>query len=381
MTLIKNGIVFMPDGTLKKQDILLQNGKIMALSDDFIQSEVEAVDAKDCIVAPGFVDIHIHGAAGADFSDGTADSIEKIAHYLLQQGVTAFLGTTMSLSEAALSAVMDTAAPLIGRTRSGKAVLWGINMEGPFIAAGKKGAQNGDHICNPDFAMFMRLYEKSGGSIKLLDIAPELPGSLEFIKEATKLSRISLAHTNSDYEMAKNAFQSGASHVTHLYNAMPPIRHRDPGMIIAAIEDAEFVEIICDGKHVHPAIIRFTFQSFGKARVCIISDSMRACGLEDGEYELGGQNVYVKGDRATLMDGTLAGSTSSIAEGVRRAVQFGIPIEAALLAATYNPAKAAGLEHMLGSLRPGCRADVLLLDQQLNVKSVYLEGKKQHLSK
>jgi N-acetylglucosamine-6-phosphate deacetylase len=380
MALIQNGIVLLPDGTLKKLNIHLKDGTIKALGENLMQEGEEVIDANGCMVVPGFVDIHIHGAGGADFSDGNKNAIDTIATYLLKQGVTAFLGTTMSLEETSLSDVMEAAASLIGKTRDNKAVLWGVHMEGPFIAISKKGGQNGEFIVNPDIEMFHRLYEKSKKGIKLIDIAPELEGSMDFIEQAKSLCRISLAHTEADYDIAKQALQKGASHITHLYNAMAPINHRKPGLIIAAVEDAEYIEIICDGNHIHPAVIRFTFRLFGRERVCIISDSMRACGLEDGEYELGGQVVYVKGDRAMLSDGTLAGSTTSTAEGVRRAVRFGVPIEDALLAATLNPAKAVGLDHIIGSFKPGTRADIILLDQQLNVKSVYLEGRQQQLS-
>ena len=376
--IIKNGNVFLPDGTLQRNDIVIENERIKYVGENLAQEGEEVIDASNCIVAPGFVDIHIHGAAGSDFSDGTAEDIDIIADYLLKQGVTAFLGTTMSLEEQQLSSIMATAAPFIGKTRKNKSVLWGINMEGPFIAKSKKGGQNGDYIINPDVDMMKRLYEMSGNSIKLIDLAPELEGGLEFIEKIKDLCRVSLAHTEADYYMAKKAFNQGARHVTHLFNAMSPINHRNPGIIIAAMEAADFVEIISDGNHLHPAIIRFAFRMFGKNRICIVSDSMRACGMKDGEYNLGGQKVFVKGDRAELKDGTLAGSTTSVAEGMRRAVRFGVPMEVALQAVTLNPAKAAGLDHLLGSLKPGKRADVVILDSSLQIKAILLEGVLQH---
>jgi len=376
--IIKNGNVFLPDGTLQRNDIVIENERIKYVGENLAQEGEEVIDASNCIVAPGFVDIHIHGAAGSDFSDGTAEDIDIIADYLLKQGVTAFLGTTMSLEEQQLSSIMATAAPFIGKTRKNKSVLWGINMEGPFIAKSKKGGQNGDYIINPDVDMMKRLYELSGNSIKLIDLAPELEGGLEFIEKIKDLCRVSLAHTEADYYMAKKAFNQGARHVTHLFNAMSPINHRNPGIIIAAMEAADFVEIISDGNHLHPAIIRFAFRMFGKNRICIVSDSMRACGMKDGEYNLGGQKVFVKGDRAELKDGTLAGSTTSVAEGMRRAVRFGVPMEVALQAVTLNPAKAAGLDHLLGSLKPGKRADVVILDSSLQIKAILLEGVLQH---
>ncbi len=379
MPVIQNGIVFLPDGTLKKKNVIIENGKVKALTEDMHPWPEDVIDASECIVSPGFVDIHIHGAAGSDFSDGERKHIDNIAGYLIKQGVTAFLGTTMSLEEKQLTQIMETAAPLIGKTREGMAALWGINLEGPFIALSKKGGQNGDHIRKPDFEMFTRLNERSGGAIRLVDIAPELEGSLEFIRNTSKNCRVSLAHTEADYDMAKEAFAQGASHITHLYNAMPPINHRKPGIITAAAEDAAYVELICDGRHIHPAVVRLTFRMFGRDRICLVSDSMRACGLAEGEYELGGQAVYVKGDLAALKDGTLAGSTVNVAEGVRRAIRFGVLPEEALQAATLNPARAAGLERQLGSLKPGNRADIVLLDKGLYTRSVFLEGQLQKI--
>lgn len=377
MKVIQNGTVLLPNGTLRKQNVIIENGIIKAMEEASYPQAEEVYDASDFIVAPGFVDIHIHGADGADFSDGEKKNIDKIAEYLLRQGVTAFLGTTMSLDEHQLIKVMNTAEPIIGKTRNSKAVLWGINLEGPFIAKGRKGGQNEAYIRNPDHDMFTRLFEKSGGSIKIVDIAPELEGGLDFIVKNKKRCRIALAHTDADYDMAKLAFAAGATHITHLFNAMTPMNHRNPGMIVAAMEDAEFVELICDGRHIHPAVIRLTFQMFGKDRICIISDCMRACGMKNGQYDLGGQTVYVSGDMATLEDGTLAGSTTNAAEGVRRAIKYGIPVEEALLAATINPARAAGLEDKIGSLCPGKRADIILLDKNMNTQAVFLEGEYQ----
>jgi N-acetylglucosamine-6-phosphate deacetylase len=364
----------MPDGTFQKKNVVTENGKIKGFSDDLPAKSDDVIDAGNCIVSPGFVDIHIHGANGSDFSDGTKQDIDTLAEYLLKQGVTAFLGTTMSLDEKQLSAVMEVAAPLIGKTRKSKAVLWGINMEGPFIAISKKGGQNKEYIVKPDYDMLTRLSNRSGDSIRLVDIAPETEGGLEFIEKAKAICNVSLAHTEADYALAKKAFQSGASHVTHLFNAMVPLNHREPGVIAAAVEDARFAEIICDGIHLHPAIVRLAFRMFGNDRICIVSDSMRACGMRDGEYMLGGQTVLVKGDRAVLKDGTLAGSTTNVAEAMRRAVRFGVPTEAALQAITYNPAKAAGLEKILGSLKPGNRADITILDDKLNIRYVLVEG-------
>lgn len=374
MKLISGGNIFMPDGTLLGRNIIIDNGRITKISEE-LPPDCDQIDASGCIVAPGFVDMHIHGAAGADFSDADSKGIDRIATYLISQGVTAFLGTTMSYDEERLANVCETAAPLVGNYRADKAVLQGVRLEGPFINRDKKGAHNEKYIIKPDYNMFLRLYEKSKGSIHMLDIAPELEGSMEFIEKAKELCKVSIAHSEADYETAITTFEKGASHVTHLFNAMNPIHHRTPGIIPAAVDAAEFVEIICDGVHLHPSIVRLAFRLFGRDRVCIISDSMQACGMAEGEYSLGGQQVYVLGDRAVLSDHTLAGSVTSVAEGLRNAVEYGIKLEDALLAVTRNPARAAGLGDCVGSLKVGNSADLVILDKELRVQRVLLEGR------
>lgn len=250
----------------------------------------------------------------------------------------------------------------------------GINMEGPFVSKAKRGAQNEKFIINPDYGFFKCINEKSGYNVKFVDIAPELDGSIEFIQKAHKDCIVSIAHTQADYDTAVNAFKNGAAHVTHLYNAMPSFSHRAPGVIGAAADYARSVELICDGIHIHPAVVRATFAMFGD-RVCIISDAMKACGLADGEYELGKQAVFVRNGCAFLANGTIAASTTNVAECVRRTVKFGVPIETVLKAATINPARAIGEEGRIGSIEPGAEADILIMDKELNPQTIILGGK------
>lgn len=332
------------------------------------------IDAAGKMVVPGYVDIHIHGASGADCSDGTAEAFSTVASYLLEQGITSFLGTTMTLSEPDLLRAAEAAKRKIGVQTAGCAALCGLHMEGPFFNRQKKGGQNGDFLVKPDFEMFRRIQEASGFHIRIVDVAPELPGSMEFIGKAKELCTVSVAHTAADYDTAKEAFARGASHVTHLFNAMPPFHHRNPGVVGAAVEDAAFVELICDGVHIHPSVIRTVFRLFGRDRVCIVSDAMRACGLKSGVYRLGGQDVTVRDGTATLPDGTIAGSTTCIAESVRRAISFGVPPEDALCAVTLTPARAAHIENEVGSLEEGKRADILVLNDRFEPEVILQNG-------
>ena len=323
------------------------------------------------------MDIHIHGAAGSDFCDGMDGSdkyVRAMQKYLGSQGVTSFLGTTMAFSEEILDRIFDTARPIFGQEGYG-AVLRGVNMEGPFFNKAKKGAQAEEYIIDPDWEMFQRLWERSGHNIRLVDVAPELPGALEFAQKASKLCTVSIAHTCATYEEATAAFANGFTHTTHLFNAMPAFTHRAPGVVGAASDFAEHIEMICDGIHLNPSVVRAVFNMFGPDRVCIISDAMQACGMPNGEYSLGGQKVFMTDGLATLADGTIAGSATCQAEGFRRAVKFGVPLESALKAATINPARAAGLDDEVGSIAVGKRADVLVLGADLHPEHIFIGGK------
>lgn len=377
--ILQNGSIFTALGRFMPADVRIEDGRIAEVAPAGSLSGGEVLDASGRYVTPGFVDIHIHGAAGEDFCDsvdGDAKHVRAMQQYLGSQGVTSFLGTTMAFSEEILGGIFSTIRPLLGAEGEG-AVLRGVNMEGPFFNKSKKGAQAEKYIIDPDWEMFQRLYEASGGSIRLLDVAPELPGAMEFIQKAAKLCTVSIAHTSATYEQAKDAFAHGASHTTHLFNAMPAFTHRAPGVVGAAADDAAHVEMICDGIHLHPAVVRAVFALFGAERVCLISDSMRACGMPNGVYTLGGQTVYMTDGRATLEDGTIAGSATCLAECFRRAVKFGVPLESALRAATINPAQAAGLFDELGSVTAGKRADLLVLGRDLMPEAIFIGGVRQ----
>ena len=374
--LIRNGLVYTENFTFEKLDIAFADGVITAIgAPNTLPEEAETLDACGKYILPGYVDLHVHGAFGTDFCDGTAADIRNMAAWEATQGVTSFCGTTMTFSEEILNGIVDAANEVMAAPGEKEATLRGINMEGPFISMAKKGAQNPAYIMAPDTDMFRRLQARSGDRIRLVDIAPEEPGSMEFIAAVKDSVTVSLAHTTANYDTAAAAYKAGASHATHLFNAMPPYAHRDPGVVGAAGDYAAHVEIISDGIHLHPSVVRNTFRMFGDERVCLISDSMCAAGMPNGVYSLGGQTVYVNDSKATLEDGTIAGSAVCLAEMVRRAVSFGVPMEKAIRAATANTAQAAGLWDAVGSLAVGKCADVLVMDEGLHPEKIFLRGK------
>ena len=336
----------------------------------------DAIDLGGATVIPGLVDVHIHGAVGADFSDGDYQGLEAMAKHLLSVGVTSFAPASMTLPYETLEKAYACAARLNKAQPAGCARLMGIHMEGPYFSEKKKGAQNGAYLKNPDFAGFKALYDGCGGLIAIADVAPELPGAEDFVRQAKALCTVSVAHTDSDYDHAKKAFDAGASHLTHLYNAMPGIHHRNPGVIPAAAEqDHVRAELICDGLHVHPASVRLAFAIFGGARMVLISDALRCCGMSDGQYELGGQTVTLAGGVARLADGTIAGSATNLFDCMKNAIAFGIAEEDAVRAATWNPACAIAADNKIGSIEQGKYADFLVCSPDYSQKRVFQSGK------
>ena len=366
--IIKNGKVFTEEGKFVEKNLCIDGDKISSTENG------EVIDAAGLYVIPGLTDIHFHGCVGFDFCDGTPEALEKMAEYELSNGVTTICPASMTLSEEQLTKIFANAA--IYRNEKG-ATLVGINMEGPFISMEKKGAQNGEFIHRPEAAMFERLQTAAKGLIKLCDIAPEVEGAMECIEKISDKVTVSMAHTAADWNIATEAIQKGAKHVTHLYNAMPPYSHRAPGVIGAACDNEKvMVELICDGIHSHPSTVRTTFKMFGDDRIVFISDSMEACGLEDGQYALGGQEVTVKGNLAILTElGNIAGSVTNLMKCMRKAVkEMDIPLESAVKCATMNPAKAIGIYDTYGSLTEGKQADVVLLDEELEIRYIIKAG-------
>ena len=342
--------------------------------------EEEVFQRKEDFLIPGLIDIHFHGCLGQDFCDGTRDAIECLAKYEIEHGVTGICPATLTLALDDLDAVLSLARDYAEEgEKEGKARLLGINMEGPFISHVKKGAQNEKYILQCDEKILSRFIESSGGLVKFVGLAPEEnPDFEEFIKKAKGRVKISLAHTNADFETALLAYRAGASHAVHLFNAMTGLDHRSPGVVGATVESKEvYAELITDGIHVHPVMVRAAFALLGEDRVVLISDSLRSTGMPDGIYDLGGQKVKKEGKRCTLVEGgNLAGSVSNVFDCMKTAVQLmRIPFKKAILASTINPAKSLGVEKELGSISVGKRADYLILDNDLNLKAVYQSGK------
>lgn len=372
--IIKGGLVFDLENGFVQRDLYTDGSLIAEVSGDSI-----VLDAADCYVIPGLVDVHFHGCVGEDFSDATREGLQRIADFELSEGVTYITPTSMTLSEETLTEICKNVAAHRAECTSGAEVV-GAHLEGPFLSYAKRGAQNADFLRDPDADMLARLQEASGGCVKLMTMAPEQPGGLEFISKAAELGvTVSVGHTTADYDTAMAAFAAGASHATHLYNGMPPIHHRAPAVIGAAFDSPGVrAEIICDGIHIHPAMIRLTFRLFGAERMVLISDSLRATGMPDGQYPFGGQEIEVHGNRATIVGHpeTLAGSVTSLMGCMKQAIGMGIPVADAVRAATYNPACAIGIDDRAGTLDIGKEASIVVLDKNdLSVRAILFKGK------
>lgn len=364
--IIKGGKVFQEDGSFLEQAIYINDHRLVDKAE--YQDDGEVIDAEGLLVLPGLVDIHSHGAAGEDFSDGNPEGLKKILQYEKRCGITSYCPTSMTFPKERLRQIF---ASIKGAQTEDGATVVGINMEGPFLDPAKKGAHVEKWIAAPDVAFVRELNQDADGLVRLVTLAPNMDGAEEFIKEMHEEVCISLGHTAADYDCASRAMKLGAHHVTHLYNAMQPFGHRAPGLIGAAMDDPEcMVELICDGYHIHSSAIRAAFRMFGPERVILISDSMRATGMENGTYELGGQEVTVKDRKAVLKDGTLAGSATNLYGCMCKAVEFGIPLEQAIMAATANPARSIGIFDRVGSIRIGKQADLLLVSENLELKRV-----------
>lgn len=381
--IIKNIKVYTEDKTFADGKIIIREGVFEEIiigqttASDLELQDTEIVDGKGCYAIPGLIDMHFHGCMGDDFCDGTKEAIARIAEYEASIGVTAMAPATMTLPVEELEQILKVAAEYKKGATKG-ADLIGINMEGPFISSAKKGAQDEKNMILCDIEVCQRFLNASDGLVKFVGIAPEeSENSLEFIEKMKDKVNISLAHTNADYDKAKAAFDAGANHAVHLYNAMPAFTHREPG-VVGAVSDSRHVtaELICDGVHIHPSTVRATFKMMGENRMILISDSMRATGMPEGQYTLGGLDVNVVGNRATLVsDGALAGSVTNLMDCMRTAVKkMGIPLETAVACVTMNPAKSLGEYDRYGSISKGKKANVVLLDEELDLQMVVKDG-------
>ena len=376
--LFKNGLVFTDSGVFRRLDVRTNGDRIAEIGENLPENGEEVKDLSGKKLVPGFIDIHTHGCGGCDFCDATPEAYQTMADTYLKAGVTTVLGTSMTLPVDQLLKIFTAYREFADHQTHGARMV-GTNMEGPFISAAKKGAHIAEYVVPADFETFQKLNEASGGRIRQVDVAPEIPGNLDFIRKASEVCTVCVAHTAGGYEEAMAAYAAGAASNTHLYNAMSGFSHRAPGVVGAVFDSDTFAEIICDGFHINPAVIRATFREMGDDRLCLISDSLRAAGCPNGVYELGGQQVHVQDGKATLENGTIAGSVIDSRIAVERAIAFGVGEETALKAATINPARATRLDREIGSITVGKLADLLVVSdcQYRSLEEIYQGGVRQ----
>ena len=371
----KNARIFGGDFRFHSGAFEVTDGKFGEICPENVPED--AIDLQGATVIPGLVEVHSHGAAGYDFSDGDYEGLKAMAAYYASVGVTSFAPASMTLPYDVLEKAFTNARRLAQEQPADHAVLRGIQMEGPYFSYKKRGAQNADYLKEPDFEGFAKLQEACGGMVRIVDVAPELPGAVEFTEKASKLCAVSVAHTDANYDQAKAVFDAGATHLTHLYNAMPPIHHRTPGVIPAAAENQNVrAEIICDGHHIHPASVRLAFAMF-PGRMVLVSDSGRCAGREEGyQFDLGGQMAEIRGGVAKLVGtDTIACSASNLWQCLQNVLSWCIPEADAVRAATYNPACAIGAQAAVGTIETGKQADFLVCAPDYSACRVFLAGK------
>lgn len=340
---------------LKLQNIVIENGKIADVFEGDCKGDIDANGNK---VIPGLIDLHTHGCMGIDTMDA---NFEEMCRFHAENGTTSFLPTTTTYGYDALQKVCAAKTDFAG------AQILGIHFEGPYVSKKYKGAQNEKFIKKPSVSEFRQFK-----NVKIITLAPEIEGAMEFIREVSPDCIIALGHTDCDYKTALEAIENGANCLTHTFNAMPGLHHRNPGPIGAAVEKHIYAELICDGIHVSKPVMLAAYKMFGPDRMIIISDCIRPTGLPEGEYESGGLKVIYKKSVVTLPDGTIAGSTSTMWQCVKKATEFGIPFEDAVRMASRTPAELLGIKK--GQIKQGFDADLLILDENDAIKSVIIAG-------
>ncbi len=374
MKCIINGKVILKDAVLENVAVIFDE-KIEKIADvkDINLADYEVIDANGKYVSPGLVDMHIHGYLGADVSDGDKAGVEKMAQGIIKNGVTAWCPTTMTVSKAEIEAAFDTVREVKNSGEYYGARILGVNSEGPFINAAKKGAQAEEHILKPD-AKFIK---KHADVVKLFTVAPEVEGAAECIKEVSSDTKVlvSMGHTNATYEEAVAGIENGVRHTTHLFNAMTALSHRSPGVVGAALADSNTsVELIADTFHVNKGLFGLIAKIKGD-KLCLITDCIRAGGMPDGDYTLGGQPVHKEGIKCLMPDGTIAGSVLKLNEAVYNLYENSdLEIYEAVACASLNPAMALGEDKEIGSLEEGKRADIIIADEKFNVVMTILGG-------
>lgn len=365
--ILKNGNIYY-NGKFQKGAIVIKNGIITdMIFDDSSVNSADAIDCTDKYIIPGLVDIHTHGCVGFDFSTATVNEIHQMRKYYLKNGITSILAATVSLSDNDMKKAVETISEASDE-KDDEANIEGINIEGPYLSAKKCGAHDISLLKEPDIDFINSM----GNKIKIVNVAPEYSKAFDFIKQFK--GKVSIAHTDCDYETAKAAIEAGADHVTHIFNAMNGLHHRKPGVIGAFFDTDATAEIICDGIHVHESVLRMMFRA-KPDKLAVISDSMSATGLEDGQYKLGNLDVTVKNSTATLADGTLAGSVMNVYDMMRNLINIGISPEKAVASVTEIPAESVNMGNKVGYIKKGRKADVLIVNNDFSLDSVIHSGK------
>ena len=362
----------------KDRTVIVENGRITSISNDIlsIPAEEETWDLSDLLLVPGFIDIHIHGALGQDVSDGNVNALKTISSYLAEKGVTGFCPTTMMLPQEAIRNALKSAEAFRQENFPG-AIMLGLRLEGPFLSKEKCGVQNPEYAKDPSSKYIEELLSGFPEDlVRIIDIAPELPGAEEAIMHLKEKYVLSMAHTAAVYDCAKKAIGHGVRHGTHLFNAMNPLSHHEPGAVGALLEDQEVTcELICDGLHIHPAVLKLAWKLLGEDRAVVVSDAMRASGMPDGEYDLGGTIVKVSQGRTDFGNGKLAGSTTDLYSEFLFLLSLGIPVTSALRSVSINPARVLGIKELTGSLEVGKYADMVALDKHNRIQKVWVRGR------
>ncbi len=371
MLKIKNGLVF-TDGSLEKKDIYIKEGKIT-----FSETpDCEEIDAGGKTVIPGYIDIHIHGAVGRDFNEGTEEAFDAISGFVASHGTTSVLATTSTVSGEDIGNAIEAASRKMNKVPFGAEIL-GVHMEGPFFNEKALGAQNPQFVQKPSMENLEKIVGDNMDVLKMIAIAPETDGASELIAEVKKKGIVpAIGHTAADYDTAKAAMDAGAVMMTHFYNAMTPLKHRDPGVVGAAFDRGNvFIQLICDFIHVHPAAIRIAINNLGRENVIMISDAISGTGLGDGKYVLGGLDIFVKDGVARIKEGNLAGSTLTLDTAMRNMLSIGYTLADTVRFLSENPARAIGVDDRKGYIREGFDADLILLDEKKEIEMVFVKGK------
>lgn len=376
--LISNVRAVLRDRIVEDAEVLIEDGKIVGISekkeDAADSSALQRLDGQGHLLIPGMIDVHIHGAKGFDMMDGSTRSVEEVSLACVETGCTSFLATSVSSTLEQFLGMAKSVGEVAGREPG--AAIAGIHMEGPYLHPKRKGMQNEAYLRHPDLDELETIIASTGDQLKMVTLAPELPGGLEMIENlVAKGIVVAVAHSDATYEQAKTAFVAGASHITHCFNGMRPIHHRDPGVIVAAFEEEKVsLQAIVDGVHLHPAIVRLMHRLKGPEGVVLITDALQAMGMGDGTYLFGGHQTRVEDGVARLQDGTLASSTVTMNIALRNTVELGVPLCEAVAMATRTPADVLGLSGK-GRIEPDCDADLVLLDESYGVVWSMVGGK------